>query len=96
VNAIATAYCCCLACCADGDGLTAAGTRPVQGVTVAAPRSVPLGTRVFISWPGGGGWFRVEDRTSKKYDGRWDVYFNRHSDALKFGIKRNAVVKIYK
>ena len=81
--ATVTAYCACRLCCGKGaKGITASGKPPVQGRTVAASRSIPLGTRIHIE---GIGWHVVEDRLAKKYDGRVDVYFKLHSDAIKFG-----------
>jgi 3D (Asp-Asp-Asp) domain-containing protein len=54
----------------------------VQGVTIAAPRSVPFGTMIHVETVG---WRRVEDRLSKRFDNRFDLYFRRHADAVKFG-----------
>ena len=56
----------------------------MQGRTVAAPRNVPLGTKVLID----GKPFTVEDRTARRFDGRWDVYFERHQDAKNFGKRK--------
>jgi 3D (Asp-Asp-Asp) domain-containing protein len=89
-NAIITAYCACRLCCGpDAAGITACGARPVQGITVAAPRSVPFGTRIWIA---GVGWRTAQDRTARRYDGRYDVYFARHADALNFGIRKSRVL----
>ena len=86
-TATVTAYCACPICCGKGaKGITAAGTRPKQGRTIAAPRNVPLGTRVAVE--GLPGFFIVEDRTARRFDGRWDVYFERHQDAKNFGKRR--------
>ena len=80
-----TAYCACQICCGkNAKGITAAGTRPMQGRTVAAPRNVPLGTKVLID----GKPFTVEDRTARRFDGRWDIYFERHQDAKNFGKRK--------
>ena len=88
-----TAYCACAKCCGkNANGITAAGTRPVEGRTVAAARSIPLGTRIHIE---GIGWRVVEDRTARRYDGRVDVFFKSHADAVKFG-KQNRAVRISK
>jgi 3D (Asp-Asp-Asp) domain-containing protein len=35
----------------------------------------------------------VEDRTAKRFDGRYDIYFASHREALKFG-KRSLRVKL--
>ena len=85
-----TAYCACKICCGkNAKGITAAGTRPMQGRTVAAPRTIPLGTRIHIE---GIGWRTVEDRTARRYDGRVDIYFASHKDALNWGIKQRKTV----
>lgn len=86
-NAIITAYCSCALCCGKANQPTASGKLPVQGTTIAAPRSIKLGTHVIIN----GHEYIVQDRTAKRYDGRWDVYFNKHSDAKRFGIRTNRV-----
>ena len=88
-----TAYCPCRKCCGQWAGSgqrTASGTVPTPGRTVAGPRSVPFGTRVHIA---GVGWRVVEDRTAKRYDGRWDVFFDDHDAALRFG-KREVKVTV--
>ncbi len=71
---------------------TANGSKPTQGVTIAAPRSIPFGTKVKIE---GVGIRTVQDRLSKKYDNRIDLFFNSHKDALKFG-KKTLKVEILK
>ena len=97
-----TAYCCCDICCGprkdllpskkghSSKRLAANGKPPVEGVTCAGPRRLPLGTVVWIE---GVGRRVVTDRTARRYDGRFDVYFNSHRDAKRFGI-RQAKVKI--
>jgi 3D (Asp-Asp-Asp) domain-containing protein len=103
IYATITAYCACTTCCGpDARGITASGKRPLQGLTIAAPRAVPFGTKVFIAQdvlrsrglatPTGWNGFVVQDRLSKRYDSRFDVYFTRHADARKFGIKTNQQV----
>ena len=88
-GAIVTAYCACRACCGpDAAGIAANGKAPRQGVTVAAPRRVPFGT---VVWIRGVGRRVVQDRTAIRYDGRWDVYFDRHQDAVRFGKRQIAV-----
>lgn len=92
-NAIVTAYCCCTLCCGkQATGLAANGKPPVEGATVAGPRNLPLGTRIYID--GGIGYRTVTDRTARRFDGRFDVYFRSHSGAKKFG-KRKLKIKIY-
>lgn len=79
---IFSAYCACAVCCGWSNHPTASGVWPVEGVTIAAPRSIPFGTRVWTPL----GWRIVQDRTARRYDGRWDIYFRRHADAKRFGI----------
>jgi 3D (Asp-Asp-Asp) domain-containing protein len=56
--------------------------------TVAAPRSVPIGTVVEIQ---GVGRRVVADRTARRYNGRWDVYVSTHAQARRFGLRRATV-----
>ena len=93
-NILISAYCACSLCCGShADGITASGRKPVQGVTVAASRSIPFGTRIHIE---GIGWRTVQDRMAKRFDKtRMDVYFKRHADAKRFGI-RKLKVKIHR
>ena len=86
-----TAYCACARCCGKwSGGPTASGKMPQAGVTVAGPRSIPFGTRVLIE---GVGERVVQDRLARKYDGRFDVFFASHKEALRFG-KRTLKVRI--
>ena len=88
-----TAYCPCKVCCGQwAGGPTASGRMPVAGITVAGPRSIPFGTRVWIE---GVGVRVVQDRLARKYDGRFDLYFATHAEALRFG-KRSLKVKVLK
>lgn len=81
---VVTSYCSCFDCCGKWaqHNKTAMGTTPRQGITCAAPRSIPFGTRLNIE---GLGVRVVEDRLAKRYDSRIDIYFANHQDALKFG-----------
>lgn len=86
-----TAYCACKKCCGKGArGVTASGKRPVEGRTVAASRLIALGTRLHIE---GVGWRTVEDRLAKRFDNRLDVYFSKHTDAVKFGKQQRKVTQ---
>jgi 3D (Asp-Asp-Asp) domain-containing protein len=69
--------------------MTASGKKVAVGM-VAGPRRIPLGTRVLI----GGVPYTVEDRTAKRYDGRWDIYFQSHKAALIWGKQEKDVVII--
>jgi 3D (Asp-Asp-Asp) domain-containing protein len=84
ITATVTAYCGCAKCCGKAGQPTASGKMPVEGVTVAGPRRIPFGTRVYIE---GVGERVVQDRLARKYDSRFDVYFQSHQDALEFGKK---------
>lgn len=77
----------CKICCGKWAELnqTASGRAPVAGITIAAPRRFKLGTTLNIE---GVGVRRVDDRLAKKYDHRIDLFFSRHSDAKKWGVKK--------
>ena len=81
-NAIITAYCACALCCGRTNQPIASGAMPRQGITIAAPRAIPLGTVVYVD---GVGRRVVQDRTAKRFDGRWDLFMTNHQDALKWG-----------
>jgi 3D (Asp-Asp-Asp) domain-containing protein len=89
-NVILSFYCACSAC-TPGRNITASGDRPVEGMTIAAPRWVPLGTKVQIT---GLPWtFVVQDRLArkKKLDGRWDLFLSgpgAHHRARQMGLQR--------
>ena len=82
-----TAYCACKTCAGKWSryGLTASGQRPVEGRTIAGPRNIPFGTRVFVS---GVGERIVEDRMSRRHPDMWDISFRRHEAARQFGVQR--------
>jgi len=87
-----TAYCACRTCCGANaaHGITASGVAPRQGITVAASRNIPFGSRVII----GTHTFIVQDRLAKRFDNRIDIFFNSHADARKFGITRGVRVMV--
>jgi 3D (Asp-Asp-Asp) domain-containing protein len=58
-------------------------------------RGIPFGSQVFVEGVGDK-WLVVEDRLARKYDSRLDVYFNRHEDAVKFGIRKGVRVWVRK
>lgn len=89
MTAIVTAYCACQLCCGHYAGSpTASGAMPKQGVTIAAPRHIPFGTKVNVS---GLGTFTVQDRTAVRFDGRFDVFMTNHQAAIKFGKQRRQI-----
>lgn len=84
------AYCPCAKCCGQwSGGLTASGTVPEEGRTVAADWDVlPAGTELYID---GVGWRVVED-TGAGIDGQaLDIYMDSHEDALRFGVQEMEV-----
>lgn len=99
IAAAVTAYCCCTNCCGpDAIGLTASGRKPVEGITVAASRKIPLGTRIKLTVPGSftNRLFRVDDRLARKYDARVDIYMDDHEKALQWGLKKGSFTIIKK
>lgn len=97
-----TAYCSCPICCeeyaynrpTDDSGKSivygASGERLVQGVSVAADTSIlPFGTEILID----GHTYVVQDIGGAIQGNRIDVYFEKHSDALAFGVKYADVIK---
>lgn len=80
-----SAFCHCAACCGVAGQPTASGAWPREGITIAAPRSIPFGTRVHID---GIGWRTVQDRMARRFDGkRWDVFVTDHQRAKRLGIR---------
>ena len=77
-NFTLTAYCNCAQCCGTAGNLTASGTVPTAGRTVAMA-GVPFGTQLLIN----GTVYTVEDLGTPY--GHVDIYFDNHSDALKIG-----------
>lgn len=75
-----TAYCNCAQCCGTAGNLTASGTVPTPGRTVAMA-GVPFGTKLLIN----GNVYTVEDLGTAY--GHVDIFFNNHSDALSFGLQ---------
>ena len=84
-----TAYCGCTKC-SGGSNLTATGTVPAQGRTIAADPSVlPYGTKVVI----GGIVYTVEDCGSGVRGNHIDIFFATHEQALAFGRRSMQVFK---
>lgn len=91
-NLIVTAYCSCKLCCGPtAYNVCADGHHPLQGITAAASRDLPLGSRLYIDKVG---WRTVEDRLNHKFDNRVDIYFKKHSKAKQFGIRKEVKVWI--
>lgn len=79
-NFTLTAYCNCARCCGTAGNLTASGTVPAAGRTVAMA-GVPFGTKLLIN----GNVYTVEDLGTPY--GHVDIYFNTHEEALSFGLQ---------
>jgi len=69
---------------------TASGVAPCSGRTIAAPRCVPLGSKVVIC----NHVFTVEDRTARRYDGRFDIFMPTKELATLWGKQRLTVTII--
>lgn len=82
-----TAYCNCAKCCGTAGKLTASGTVPTAGRTVAMA-GVPFGTKLLIN----GNVYTVEDLGTPY--GHVDIFFNSHSDALSFGLQSADVYQL--
>ena len=87
-----TAYCNCPACTGYySGGPTASGAMARQGITIAAPRSIPFGTVLEIE---GLGRRVVQDRLASSHDNRIDIFLRSHAAARRFGIKKLKVTDI--
>ena len=86
-NFTLTAYCNCAQCCGSAGNLTASGTVPTAGRTVAMA-GVPFGTQLLIN----GNVYTVEDLGTPY--GHVDIFFNNHSDALGFGLQSAEVYQL--
>lgn len=75
-------YCNCEQCCGIwADGLTASGTVPEEGRTIAMDKRFPFGTEIVI----GDTVYRVEDRGGAIKGNKIDIYLDSHSECLKKG-----------
>ena len=69
--------------CFEGDpNVTASGERPIPGVTAAAGRAIPFGTRI---WVEGEGVRIVNDRGGMIHDRAIDLVKATRGEALRFG-----------
>ena len=82
-----TAYCNCAQCCGTAGNLTASGTVPTAGRTVAMA-GVPFGTQLLIN----GNVYTVEDLGTPY--GHVDIYCDSHSEALSFGLQSAEVYQL--
>ena len=76
--------------CYSGDPkITASGQQVMPDVTIAADRSIPFGTWIWIDSLG---WRRVDDRGGAIKGGRLDICFATRAEALEWGVKHKTVV----
>jgi 3D (Asp-Asp-Asp) domain-containing protein len=81
---ILSAYCDCESCCGKSDGITATGTKAMQGITIAVdPNVIPYGTEVIIN----GHTYIAQDCGGAIKGNRIDIYFDSHYEALQFGVQ---------
>lgn len=72
-------------------GITASGTKARKGTIAADTSRYPFGTIMYIK---GYGYGVVEDRGSAIKGDKIDLFFRRHSDAIRWG-RRRLPVKIW-
>ena len=82
---VATAYCPCEKCCGKSDGITATGVKAKAGRTIAVdPKVIPYGSEVIID----GRTYIAEDCGGAIDGSRVDIFFDDHTSALEFGVKK--------
>lgn len=84
ITFIATAYCACFLCTKNDHGITKSGHPATTSYTVACDPS-RLGSILYLE---GYGYRQCHDIGSAIRGDRIDVYFHKHDDAKKFGVKR--------
>ena len=85
-----TAYCACMKCCGKTDGITASGVKAKEGVTIAADKSLPFGTKILIN----GHEYTVQDRGGAIKGNKIDVFFDSHQAALEFGVQYKEIYMV--
>ena len=85
-----TAYCACMKCCGKTDGITASGVKAKEGVTIAADKSLPFGTKVIIN----GHEYTVQDRGGAIKGNKIDIFFDSHQAALEFGVQYKEIYMV--
>lgn len=82
---IATAYTSCSKECDNTPFITASGQKVRWGI-VAADKTYPFGTKIYI--PYFGQVFEVQDRGGAIKGNRIDIWFQDRKEAIKFGVKK--------
>ena len=80
-----------------GNTKTASGKNASVWYTVAAGKSYPMGTIIYVPYfkdKPNGGWFVVQDRGGAIKDNKLDVYMSTEKECVKFG-RRNLECYIY-
>lgn len=93
-NVTITAYCACRLCCGPtAPNPTASGKWPRPNHTIAAPRHVPFNTKVLVTIPGlmTNAQYTAEDRLSRRFPHRWDIFMTSHAAARRFGIRTGTI-----
>lgn len=86
-----TGYCPCRKCSSSWSAKTASGVTAKAGVTVAASKNLPFGTKLYIEDVG----YRiVQDRGGAIKGNKLDVFVNTHSECYSPNINKNAKVYI--
>jgi len=78
-------------------GITASGAKVKEWYTVAAGKSYPMGTVIYIpalSDKPNGGWFVVQDRGGAIKDNKLDIYMGTYNECIQFG-RKNLECYIY-
>ena len=80
-----------------GYGITASGAKVKEWYTVAAGKSYPMGTVIYIPAlkdKPNGGWFVVQDRGGAIKDNKLDIYMSTYNECIQFG-RKNLECYIY-
>lgn len=78
-------------------GITASGAKVKEWYTLAAGKSYPMGTVIYIpalSDKPNGGWFVVQDRGGAIKDNKLDIYMGTYNECIQFG-RKNLECYIY-
>ena len=78
-------------------GITANGAKATAWYTVAAGKSYPFGTIIYIPYfanKPNGGWFVVQDRGGAISDKKLDIFMNTTAECIQFG-RRNLECYVY-
>lgn len=100
IDVYATAYCACKSCCGKSPshpayGVTAMGTKAAHGTVAVDPRVISLGSKLYIEGIGSTydyGYSQALDTGRAIKGNKIDLYFESHSEALKWGKKK---VRVY-